>query len=272
MAGERLRAKLGDALPRALQLARRHELLEAAAGIDQADERDVARGGDLVVRERVREAASQVVIGVVEHRVAAGAQDPEPSVLDGEDAAGHQPVQGRPADLVGVLRRLLYPGGDTVPVGLGVDPRQQRIEEVVPERRGIGRTKMPGTVSDAVGQGQIDQRRAGDGIVHGSPLRPWHPAGLAFEQQQAERFRAGRLGPSRPDVSTRVVLRHRRRRTARGTPRVRGEGPAPRTGGGDGVADAGSPILPARSTTGGGARAARGRGAGRDRPRGPIRR
>ena len=227
VAGERLRAKLGDALPRALQLARRHDLLEAAAGIDQADEGDVARRGALAVRQHVREAGPQVVIGGgVEHRVAGGAQDPEPAVpLDGEDAAGHQPVEGRVEDLVRARRRSLYPGGDALPVGRSMDPREQRIEKTVSERCGIGGTKVPGTVSDAVGQGQIDQRGAGDGIMHGSSLRPRHAAGLAVEQQQAECFRAGRLGPSRDDVSTRVVLRHRRRRTATEYVARRGEGP-----------------------------------------------
>ena len=208
--GERLRAELRDALPRALQLARRNELLEPAAGVDEADKRDVARGGTLVVCQRAGEALSEgLVVRVFEHRVAAGAKDAAPAVLlYGEGAACHQSVQGRLANLVRARCRLLHPGGDVVPIGRGMQPREQRIEQVVPERRRIGRAELRRAVADAVRQSQIDQQRAGEGVVH----RPSPPrrqlAGLAVEQQQAERFGAGRPGPPRRVVFTPVVFRH----------------------------------------------------------------
>lgn len=91
MAGERLGAKLGDALARALQLARRHELLESAAGVDEADERDVARGGLPAVRQCAGEALPEVPIGIVVDGVGAcRAEEGTPVPFDAENAARRQ--------------------------------------------------------------------------------------------------------------------------------------------------------------------------------------
>ena len=68
-----------------------------------------------------------------------------------------------------------------MPVGRGMDSREHRIEQVVPDRRGVDRAELRRAGVDAVRQRQVDEYRAGEGVLHRPSPGRRQLAGLAVE-------------------------------------------------------------------------------------------
>lgn len=187
----------GDTVAHLFELGPGEDLLEHAAGIGQADEDDVARFGDVVPEQHAHDPQPHLLLSLaVHHGIPARPRHPvrqgHGALLRGspgcvQDAGLHQPGQRRGADALAFPCDAAHPVLGVVRLPVLGNPRQRRVQQVVPERGRIEQDQLFGVRVDTVLQRQVHEHRAGQGVVQ---VRLGHRGQAAdfLLQEQQEQF------------------------------------------------------------------------------------
>ena len=173
-----------------------------AAGIGQADDGGVLRGGDVAAEQDAHNPQPDFLDGGggAGAGVAAGTGDRAgegvtAAVVGVQDAAPHQPRQGAFADDGGVRGGAGDPvvgglgplPGAGVGTGGGGDFGQDRVDDVVVHRGRVDEDEARRVGVNAAGAFQVHQDGAGEGVVEGA-VGDRHPDAAVLVQEQDEQF------------------------------------------------------------------------------------
>src|SRR5262249_23647411 len=207
-------AQLCHARRHVLDLARAEDVRQEIAGVDEADEHDVAWRRQLVAEQDVEEPALHLLLlAIVDQGVAPGVEHPEDALLlTAHDAALGEPSEPQVLDLVGAPGQALDPEHGVVRLVLGDDLGERAVEDLLARGLRVDDDETLEVVVDLAAHGQV--HRDGPRQRIAAALRPHREelARLVVEGEEEDllgegqrRFvHASRIAPARAGEKARA--------------------------------------------------------------------